>query len=373
MRILVAIGTRPEIIKLAPVVAALRAGHDVHVVATGQHYDASLTDAFYEALGLVPDERWQLQGREAERLGALLQGAHEVVVAQRPDAVLVLGDTHTVPLFGLAARAHQVPVIHVEAGLRSFNETSTEEVNRRVAAAVTGLHLAPTERAAGFLRAEGVDPARIHVVGNPVIDALVGLGVERRSRTQRAGVVFTAHRATNVDDPARLATLVETAVALAERCGPVRFPVHPRTAARLEATGLHRRLVEGGVARCEPLPYREMLEAIAASAVVVTDSGGLQEEAAYFGVPVVVLRDTTPRWEGVDAGSAVLCGVDRDAVLAAVARLTSPAEQARIEAAACPYGDGMTAARIAALLDDPAVWERLRLRPPQPVGLLQPA
>jgi HAD superfamily hydrolase (TIGR01509 family) len=155
--VLVPFGTRPEIVKLAPVVRALRAAEvDVTVVATGQHYDAELTDVFYDELGVRPDRVGRLQGTGAERLGTMLTDALELVASLCPDLVLLLGDTHTVPCFCLAARNRGVPVAHLEAGLRSFNETSMEEVNRRVAAATASLHLAPTELAARFLRAEGV-------------------------------------------------------------------------------------------------------------------------------------------------------------------------------------------------------------------------
>src|SRR5258708_5845913 len=210
MRLLVPFGTRPEIVKLAPVVAALRvAGHEVHTVATGQHDDPRLADQFFADLDLIPDERWSLPRPEAERVGALLPHAYETIDAQRPDTVVLLGDTHTVPMFGLAARRFGVSVAHLEAGLRSFNERSLEEVNRRAVGAMTSLHLAPTELAAEFLLAEGVSPTRIRVVGNPITDTLAQYGPSRRPPDERDGVVLTAHRATTVDDPGRLDRLVD--------------------------------------------------------------------------------------------------------------------------------------------------------------------
>ena len=144
---------------------------------------------------------------EAARLGQLVAAAEDEV-ASRPDMVVMLGDTNTVPVFGLAARRHRVPVVHLEAGMRSLNETSTEEINRRVAAACASLHLAPTELAARFLRAEGVRPERIHVVGDPMIDVLRASGLTAMPGSERSGVVVTAHRATNVDDPDRLKAIV---------------------------------------------------------------------------------------------------------------------------------------------------------------------
>jgi UDP-N-acetylglucosamine 2-epimerase (non-hydrolysing) len=367
-RVLVPFGTRPEVIKLAPVVRALRAaGHDVIAVDTGQHADAAMGAGLQRCLGLAPDVRLRLPDGTG-RPGALLSGAAEVIARHSVDLVLALGDTHTVPAYALAARIAGVPFAHLEAGLRSFNLRSVEEVNRRVAAATAQLHFAPTERAASFLTAEGVPADRIFVVGNPVIDALRHSGVLPVPTADRRGVLVTAHRASNVDDPARLARLIELIGRLAA-LGPVRFPVHPRTKARLHEHGLAERLAMlPGVSWEEPLPYDRLLAALAAARVVVTDSGGLQEEAAYLGVPAVVLRRSTPRWEGVESGAAVLTGISTDdeaaRALAAAHRLTEPATLAGIAALPCPYGDGTTGAQVAAVLADAATDALLALDEP---------
>jgi UDP-N-acetylglucosamine 2-epimerase (non-hydrolysing) len=378
VRVLVPFGTRPEIVKLAPVVAALREhGHAVHAVATGQHDDPRLADRFFTDLGLTPDERWTLPRAEAERVGALLTHAYETIAARHPDLVLVLGDTYTVPLFGLAARRHTIPVAHLEAGLRSFNPRSLEEVNRRAVGAMTSLHLAPTALAAHFLADEGVDSARVHIVGNPITDTLRAHGPPRRPPADRHGVLVTAHRATNVDDPVRLAQLVTIVRRLATEVGPVRFPLHPRTRDRLSVSGsLESLAVAPGVELVEPLPYPEMLAAVADARVVVTDSGGLQEEASWLGVPCVVLRSSTPRWEGVELGIAALTGLDPDRALAAATTFGDPAAQARVAAVPCPYGDGHVGVRVAALLNNAAVRSLLALEeprlvdPPAPVPVL---
>jgi UDP-N-acetylglucosamine 2-epimerase (non-hydrolysing) len=365
VRLLIPLGTRPEIVKLAPVVHALVAGgFELRTVATGQHYDPALTDSFFEDLMVVPDVRWEIGGDEAQRVGEILTLAFREIAAQRPDAVLVLGDTYTVPLFCLAARRHGVPVVHLEAGLRSHNELSVEETHRRVAAAAASLHLAPTALAARNLRAEAVPEARIRVVGNPVIDVLRTFGPPRRPPTERSGVVLTAHRPTNVDDPERLERLIDLAIRLGAEVGPVTFPLHPRTRSRLDDAGGLRRLREGGVPLLPPLPYPGMLAAVAGARVVVTDSGGLQEEASWFGVPVVVLRNSTPRWEGVEIGTSVLTGLDPDRAVAAASLFSTPDEQRRVAAEPCPYGDGHTAERVRQLLSDPGVVELLRLREP---------
>lgn len=366
--VLVPVGTRPEVIKLAPVVSALRAvGHRVTAVDTGQHADAAMGTGLQAELGLDVDVRLTLPPGPA-RQGALLDGAAGVVAEHRPDLVLALGDTHTVPAYALAARTAGVPFAHLEAGLRSFNLRSVEEVNRRVAAATAQLHFAPTRRAASFLAGEGVPAHRIVVVGNPVVDALRCRGVIPVPVGCRTGVLVTAHRPSNVDDPQRLARLVD----LVERLtavGPVTFPVHPRTEDRLHAHGLWARLAAlPGVALTAPLPYEALLGALAAARVVVTDSGGLQEEAAYLGVPVVVLRRSTPRWEGVESGAAVLTGItsqdEAGRALAAAHRLATPESLARVAALPCPYGDGATGLRVAAVLADPATDTLLRLDEP---------
>lgn len=363
--ILVPFGTRPEFVKLTPVVAALRAaGQRVRTVATGQHYDPTMADAFFAELGLEPDVRWELHGDEAERLGRITALAERELATSRPDLVVLLGDTNTVPAFCLAARRARVPVAHLEAGLRSFNETSIEEVNRKVAAVSARLHLAPTELAAAFLRREGVPDERIEVVGNPVIDVLVTSGARPLPPTGREGVLVTAHRATNVDDPDRLDRLVELVVLLSKEVGPVTFPVHPRTAQRLEEAGRLARLDVGGVDLRPPVPYGEMLRLLGRARVAVTDSGGVQEEASYFGVPTVVLRRSTPRWEGVALGTSRLVGMDVEAALEAAARFALPEEQARVAAVPCPYGDGRTSQRVAGLLESEEMWRLLAIGEP---------
>ncbi|SEP25056.1 non-hydrolyzing UDP-N-acetylglucosamine 2-epimerase [Trujillonella endophytica] len=368
--VLVPFGTRPEVVKLAPVVAALTAaGHRVDVVDTGQHTDPALSTELQETLGLAPTLRFALPTDGPEnRLGALHADAARAVARFRPDVVLALGDTNTVPAYALAARGAGVPFAHLEAGLRSLNPRSVEEVNRRVAAAVAALHLAPTRRAAAFLAAEGVPAERVFVVGNPVVDTLVARGVRAVPVAERRGVLVTAHRPTNVDDPVRLKRLVGIVRSLAEQVGPVTFPVHPRTAARLAATGLDAELDAPGITLSGPIGYDELLAALASARLAVTDSGGIQEEAAYLGVPVVVLRGSTPRWEGVEAGTTTLAGLAddtaADAVLAAAARHTTPEAQARAAALPCPYGDGTTGPQVAAILGDPATDALLAIEEP---------
>ncbi len=366
LRITIPVGTRPEVIKLAPVVHALRAaGHLVRCIATGQHYDARMYGDVFAGLGLVPDAIWTLNGTEGERLGQLLTCAFAELSAHPADAVMVLGDTYTAPLVAIAARRFGTGVIHLEAGLRSQNGLSVEEVNRKMMVGLATVHLAPTTMAAAFLAGEGVSPSIVRVVGNPVVDAVVAMGIPVRPLEDRRGVLLTAHRATNVDTPSRLAELVALVKGLAASHGPVLFPMHPRTRDRLATVGWLDDLAEtDGLDIVEPLPYPSLLTALSNSTLAVTDSGGLQEEAAYFGVPAVVMRHSTPRWEGVAAGTAVLTGMSADRVLSAADRLTTPAELRRIALVPCPYGDGTTGAQVVAALEDPDL--RTALVPVEP-------
>jgi UDP-N-acetylglucosamine 2-epimerase (non-hydrolysing) len=237
-----------------------------------------------------------------------------------------------------------------------------------MAAATASLHFAPTDLAARFLLAVGVEPERVRVVGNPVIDVLRRLDIRRRPAHQRSGAVITAHRATNVDDPDRLALLVALVGRVADEVGPVTFPLHPRTRARLVEAGTLEALDRPGVTVLPPVPYPEMLGLLAGARVVLTDSGGLQEEAAWLGLPVVVLRRSTPRWEGVIGGTSALVGLDVDLAVAAAARLARSDEQFRVAAAACPYGDGRTGERVAGILADPATSPLLAIEEPDYVG-----
>jgi UDP-N-acetylglucosamine 2-epimerase (non-hydrolysing) len=244
--------------------------------------------------------------------------------------------------------------------------------------ALATIHLAPTELAAAFLRDEGVAPERIRVVGNPIVDTLQASGVNRVPIGRRDGVAFTVHRATNVDDPEQLAAIVQIVMALGSSVGTVTFPVHPHTRARLQQGRLWDALAASPDVRLrDPLGYGAMLRLLSGSRLVVTDSGGLQEEAAYFGVPAVVMRQSTSRWEGVVNGGAVLTGVDVDRVLSAARQLTGSASASRIATLPCPYGDGRTVSRVVtafadeALLDllDPVEPDYRHSAPPLPAGV----
>ncbi len=367
-RIVVPYGTRPEIIKLAPVVRALRAsGHSVTTVNTGQHTDASMSRDLSDALGLDATITNVLTLNRDLRLGQIVSDAVRIVREQEPDLVLALGDTDTVPAYAIAAKRNSVPFVHLEAGLRSFNQRSMEELNRKIASAGAAIHFAPTERARSFLRGEGIADERIFVVGNPVIDTLVSTSMSPLRVEERSGILVTAHRATNVDDPRRLARLVRLVNDIASAIGPVTFPVHPRTAQRLADSTPSLRF-DDRVTVSTPSGYIAFVDQLRRSLLVVTDSGGLQEEAAYFGIPLVVLRGSTSRWESVENGSVRLATLDGDQdileALDAARALTSDAALRRVAAIPCPYGDGTTGATVASVLSDPSLDHLLALEEP---------
>ncbi|MBW4079045.1 MAG: UDP-N-acetylglucosamine 2-epimerase (non-hydrolyzing) [Acidobacteria bacterium] len=367
-RILVPYGTRPEIIKLAPVVRALRAvGHSVITVNTGQHSDAPMSGDLSLALGLETTITNVLTLDKSSRLGQIVSDALRIVSEHRPDLVLALGDTDTVPAYALAAKRSSLPFVHLEAGLRSFNQRSAEELNRKIGSASASLHFAPTERSRAFLRSEGVDDDRIRVVGNSVIDALLSTSLSPLGVEERFGVLVTAHRATNVDDPQRLSRFVGLVNDLASTIGPVTFPVHPRTAQRM-AQFLPGVRFHDQVTLSPPLGYFSFIDQLRRSLLVVTDSGGLQEEASYFGVPLVVLRGSTSRWESVENGSVRLATLDDDQGAArareAANLLTRDESLRTIATIPCPYGDGHTGEAVARYLGDPSLDQYLILEEP---------
>jgi UDP-N-acetylglucosamine 2-epimerase (non-hydrolysing) len=366
MRVMCVYGTRPEAIKMAPVVAALAASTELEpvVTVTGQHRE--MLDQVNELFGIVPDHDLDIiqprqtladiTTRTIDRLGAVLE-------ADRPDAVVVQGDTTTSMAAGLTAFYHQIPVIHVEAGLRTSDIYSPfpEEMNRRITARLTTLHLPPTATSRANLLAEGVDPATVVTTGNTVIDALVDV-VERK-------VEFADPRlAALVDDPRRVLlvtthrreswgekmTGVARALARIARSHPdlaIVLPLHRNPVVR-EAVlppleGLDNVIV------VEPLPYGEFARLIDRSDVVLTDSGGVQEEAPTLGKPVLVMRDNTERPEAVDAGTVRLVGTDEQVVVDEVTRLLDdPAYYASMANAVNPYGDGKAAARCVAAISE---------------------
>jgi UDP-N-acetylglucosamine 2-epimerase (non-hydrolysing) len=357
-RILTVVGTRPEAVKLAPVVHALREERwaECRVLATAQHRE--LLDHTLAFFGIVPDLDLDLMrpGQALADLTARMIAALDPVLAEEePDLVLLQGDTTTVLATALCAFYRHIAIAHVEAGLRTGDKWQPfpEEGNRTLVTRLADLHFAPTDAARQNLLREGIAPAAVHTVGNTAIDALlwtasrVDAAPFQLERGRRL-VLVTAHRRESLGAP--FEELCQALVVLARRHDvEVLFPVHPNPSVR---GPVERRL--SGHARirlCDPLDYPEMVAAMQASSLILTDSGGIQEEAPSLGKPVLVLRDKTERPEGVTAGAARLVGLDRDRITAEVTRLLDdPAAYAAMAKVQNPYGDGTSARSIVAVL-----------------------
>ncbi|WP_207744354.1 non-hydrolyzing UDP-N-acetylglucosamine 2-epimerase [Desulfallas sp. Bu1-1] len=360
MKVLVVFGTRPEAIKMAPLVQMLQKDGqlDCRVAVTAQHRE--MLDQVLRLFDIAPDYDLNIM-RAGQTLfditGRALAGLQEVLEAERPDLVLVHGDTTTTFVAALAAYYMQLPVGHVEAGLRTGNKYSPfpEEMNRRLAGALAELHFAPTARARANLLREGVDPAQIFVTGNTVIDALLATVrkdyrfgdplLDEMDFNRHRVILMTTHRRENLGDPMREIYLALREVL--ERHPDVRviFPVHKNPAVR--------RVVQevlGGsdqVHLVEPMDYEPFVNLMARCHLVLTDSGGMQEEAPSLGKPVLVLRNTTERPEAVEAGTVRLVGTSRGTVREETERLLVDRDHYRAMAEAVnPYGDGRAAARI---------------------------
>jgi len=366
-RILVTFGTRPEAIKMFPVVHALKKADccDVRVAVTAQHRE--ILDQVLEMAGIIPDIDLDLmqQGQSLDALSArIITRFGEALDAEQPDRVLVHGDTLTTMMATLACYFRRIPVGHVEAGLRSGDIYAPwpEEVNRKVTGVVADLHFAPTPQAADALRAENVPASAIHVTGNTVIDALLTARERVAAHPSLAPVVaplkerfagkriiaVTAHRRENFG-----AGMHQIAAALQDIASrndtAIIYPMHPNP----NVAEVMQPALAGidNVALIEPLDYLNFVAMMEASDIILTDSGGIQEEAPSLGKPVLVMRDTTERPEGVDAGTALLVGADRERIVTEVTRLLDHgAAYDAMAHAHNPYGDGAASDRIAQII-----------------------
>ncbi len=360
-KILSVFGTRPEAIKMCPVTAELQKRKNIHsvVCTTGQHKE--LLNGIDEAFGVNVHRNLSVF-RPGQTLGALtasvLRGMESVLADEKPDAVLVHGDTTTAFAAGLAAFYAGIPVGHVEAGLRTYRLDAPfpEEYNRQVISRSAHWHFAPTETARRALLAEGVDEARIFVTGNTAIDALAYTVSETfahpllSAAADRKLILLTAHRRESLG--ARMRGIFRAVARVANECSDlcIVYPMHPNPTVRALANEVFTGCEN--VVLSEPLDVVTFHNLLARSYLVLTDSGGLQEEAPALSKPVLVLRDTTERGEGVTAGTLRLAGTDEAGVYHAICEvLRSPALYARMATAQNPYGDGRAAVRIADILE----------------------
>jgi UDP-N-acetylglucosamine 2-epimerase (non-hydrolysing)/UDP-GlcNAc3NAcA epimerase len=351
MKVLTVIGNRPQFIKAAAVSPRLRASHEEVMVHTGQHFDDELSSVFFTELGLPSPERELgiALGSNTSQTARMLAALEPLLTDERPDIVLVYGDTNSTLAGALAGAQTGVPVAHVEAGMRSFDRSMPEELNRALTDRASALLLCSSEVAVENLVREAV-AGTIELVGDVMVDVALTVQPRARERTDvldqhavAAGefVVATAHRAGNVDDPARLERLVDLLLAVP---GPVVLPLHPRTRARLEASRLLERVERAHDVRITPpLGYVEFTALVCNAGAVLTDSGGLQKEAYLAGVPCITLRPSTEWSETVDHGWNVLVDLDAEAMLDALQRKPPSARPPL-------YGDGNAGERVVAAL-----------------------
>jgi UDP-N-acetylglucosamine 2-epimerase (non-hydrolysing) len=357
------VGARPNFVKAAPVARQLLAAADrwaPRLVHTGQHYDINLSGLFFDQLGIRPDLNLEVgSGTHAVQTARIMVALDAAFDADAPALVIVFGDVNSTVAAALVAAKRGIAVAHVEAGLRSFDRAMPEEVNRIVTDSLSDLLFLTEASAQEHLRAEGVDRAKMHFVGNTMIDTLlrhVGEVRDRRVWAERGlehkdYIVVTLHRPSNVDDPERLDAIVGAVVRLSRET-PVVFPVHPRTRRRLEERG-HWSALERtpGLRLADPLGYFEFIGLVDGARAVLTDSGGIQEEALVLEVPCVTLRTTTERPVTISCGGNVLVGDDPEAGLAALRAIVRDGGDR--PSSSRPHGwDGRAAERILAVLDE---------------------
>lgn len=345
------LGTRPEIIKMSPIIRECeKQGLKYFILHTGQHYSYNLDKIFFEELEL-PEADYDLEvgsGTHAEETGKMLIGIEKILIKERPDVVLVEGDTNTVLAGALAASKLHMKVGHVEAGLRSYDRRMPEEINRVLADHVSDYLFAPTEVSKGNLMREGIFKG-IYVVGNTVVDATyqnLEIAKKRSKILNELSLkvadyfLITLHRAENVDDKDRLKKILIAFNRLSKIYEiPLIFPIHPRTRKMIDRFGLGSKL--DGIDIIEPVGYLDFLVLEKNARLILTDSGGIQEEACILNVPCVTLRDNTERPETVEVGKNVLAGSEPERILNCVNKMLS-AELRDLN----PFGDGKTAERI---------------------------
>jgi UDP-N-acetylglucosamine 2-epimerase (non-hydrolysing) len=349
----VVLGTRPEIVKMSPIVRELqRRQLDFFVLHTGQHYSYEMDRVFFDELSL-PSAKYNLDvgsGSQADQTSQILVGVEMVLLEEKPGVVLVEGDTNSVMGGALAAAKLHVPVGHVEAGLRSFDRSMPEEINRVVADHVSDYLFAPTETSRRNLLNEGISDENIYVTGNTVVDAVnQNLELSRRvdvlSRyglEEGAFFLVTLHRAENVDSETRLGKIFNGLRRIRDKYSiPILFPVHPRTRKMIDLFGFNL----DDIGLVEPVSYLDFLGLESEARLVLTDSGGVQEETCVLGVPCVTLRDNTERPETVEVGSNIVSGVEEASILSAVEEMLRK-DRGWVN----PFGDGHAGERILNIL-----------------------
>jgi UDP-N-acetylglucosamine 2-epimerase (non-hydrolysing) len=354
-KIAIVLGTRPEIIKMSPVIReCTKRDVDYFILHTGQHYTYNLDKVFFEQLEL-PDAKYNLDvgsGSHGAQTGTILREIENVLIQEKPDVVLVEGDTNTVLAGALAATKLHIKVGHVEAGLRSYDRTMPEEINRVLADHCSDYLFAPTEKSKQILLGEGIPTTRIVVTGNTVVDAVyqnLSICEGRTNPLHELGLVSgeyflaTAHRQENVDFKARFESIISGLERVAGAFGlPVIYPIHPRSRKMMDRFGLK----STGILFIDPVDYLSFLQLESKAKLVLTDSGGVQEETCILNVPCVTLRDNTERPETLEVGSNILAGTKAETILAATTEMLG-----RTVNWANPFGDGSASEKIIGVLE----------------------
>ncbi|MGC9516795.1 MAG: non-hydrolyzing UDP-N-acetylglucosamine 2-epimerase [Methanomicrobiales archaeon] len=357
MKIAIIIGTRPEIIKMAPVIDEIEKRElDYILIHTGQHYDHEMSDQFFLDLELrKPDYNIGVgSGSHADQTANMMQGLEELLITEKPDLIMVQGDTNAVLAGSLVAAKLHIPVGHVEAGLRSFDKSMPEELNRMIADVCSKLYYVPTEDSALNLIFENINPHQIFITGNTVVDAcLRNLQIAQKNSSiekefSRNGdiMVLTMHRAENVDNPERLHNIVEALMEINQvTCV---FPAHPRTVKNLKKFGLFDKLDNSShIKLINPLGYLDFLLLLSKAKFIMTDSGGIQEEAITLNIPCLTLRYNTERPETVSAGGNILVGTQKDQIVNSFLKISQDKKiYQQMEKAPNPYGDGKASKKI---------------------------
>ena len=355
VKIAIIIGTRPEIIKMSPVVRECeKQNMEYFMLHTGQHYSYELDRVFFEELEL-PEAKYNLNtgsGSHAYEIGKMLIGIERILLREEPDVVLVEGDTNTVLAGAIAASKLNIKIGHVEAGLRSYDRRMPEEINRTLTDHCSDYLFAPTKKAKEILFGEGIPEEKIFVTGNTIVDAVyqnAGIAKKKVNITNELNLnsegyfLVTAHRQENVDVKERLGGILEgLGRVYKEFWLPIIFPIHPRTKKRINDFRLE---VPKGIGLIEPLGFLEFLQLEANAKLVLTDSGGVQEEACILGVPCVTLRDNTERPETLEVGSNVLAGTDKERILKCSKEMRDKERNWKN-----PFGDGKAGERIVEIL-----------------------
>ncbi|EHP83726.1 non-hydrolyzing UDP-N-acetylglucosamine 2-epimerase [Methanotorris formicicus] len=360
MKISVILGTRPEIIKLSPIIRKLeKINVDWHIIHTNQHYSENMDRIFFEELNL-PKPKYNLNigsGTHGEQTGKMMIEIEKVILKENPDVVIVQGDTNTVLSGSLVASKLKIKVAHVEAGLRSYDKTMPEEINRVLTDHISDYLFAPTEEAKNNLLKEGIENNKIFVVGNTIVDAtLQNLELAEKNEyinqflkniTNGEGYfLLTLHRAENVDNKERLKNIINAITKITEIYDKdIIFPIHPRTKKRLKEFNLFEKLKNNKIKIIEPVGYLEFLILEKNAELILTDSGGIQEESCILKVPCVTLRYNTERPETLKVGSNILVGDDKNKIINAVELMLNKKRTWEN-----PFGDGKSGERIVGIL-----------------------